>query len=222
VASVIRFGGDPALARRRGAVALLLVIAIHLALWGWLGSSADWRRARDNPATSKAPVTLRLLPWREPARSKPTLDADATARSRSAPRPIGAPPRARIDATTTAAPAIGQQADAITAPSPPASQALPASQPPPLNLALPPDELRRARSRNPAVDDPRTNTVRTTPEQRMATTLDTRVIEEDLGDGRRRLRRGDDCVIVKPSRIGQLMPFNEAAARTPALVGACP
>ena len=72
------------------------------------------------------------------------------------------------------------------------------------------------------VDDARANTARLTPEQRLAAALDTRVIEEDLGDGRRRIRQGANCVIVKPARIGQLTPFDEAAARMPALVGECP
>jgi hypothetical protein len=74
----------------------------------------------------------------------------------------------------------------------------------------------------PQGDDPRANTARTTPEDRLVAALDTRVIEESFGDGRRRIRPGADCVIVTPSRIGQLMPFNDAAARTPATVGACP
>ena len=72
------------------------------------------------------------------------------------------------------------------------------------------------------VDDARANTARLTPEQRLAAGLDMREIEEDFGDGRRRIRQGANCVIVKPARIGQLTPFDEAAARMPALVGECP
>jgi len=212
----MRFRGNAAASRRRGVIALLCVIAIHIALYGWLRSSGGWRIGHDVRA-APALVTLRLLPWLEPAPPKPATDVKAVARARSAFGPISAPtPSLPTRAPTT--PTI-TQAEAPAAPNPPASQA---SQPPPLRLALPPDYSRRPGLRNPAVDDPRANTARTTPEQRLAGALDTRVIEEDFGDGRRRISQGDKCVIVQPSRIAQLMPFNEAAARTPSLVGACP
>lgn len=88
-------------------------------------------------------------------------------------------------------------------------------------LTLPRGFATRPGPSHPAIEDARSNTARTAPEQRMARSLDTALIEESLGDGRRRFRRGDDCAIVRPSRIGQLMPFNEAAARSPSLVSAC-
>ena len=224
MASASGFRGNPAAARRRGAVALLGVAAIHLGLYAWLHSSGGWRL---NHAASAEPVLvgLRLLPWTEPAARSPANEprpASAKLRPSSVFGPIRAPTSVRSnpapDLTASDAP-IAAHVDAGATPSASASQA---SQPPSLNLALPPDPARRANPRNPALDDMRGNTARTTLEQRMAGALDTRVIEEDFGDGRRRIRRGADCVIVQQSRIGQLMPFNEAAARTPSLVGACP
>jgi hypothetical protein len=73
-----------------------------------------------------------------------------------------------------------------------------------------------------ATDDPRTNRARMTPEQRMEAALDGHTVEESLGDGRRRIRQGDRCVIVTPSRATQLFPFNDSAARAPAMVSPCP
>jgi hypothetical protein len=48
---------------------------------------------------------------------------------------------------------------------------------------------------------------------------DTAVHEEQLGGGRWRIRQGADCVIVTPSRSGQIDPFSRAP---PATLGACP
>lgn len=196
----------------------MFVIVLHLALYLVLRNSPGWQvRPQTQTSAPRTEVTLRLLPWRDPA----TVPA-------APPRPARAertaPSRAPRAITAAAPPAAGplptESAQAMTAPAPwPA-----ASQPPrPLELRLPPGFATRQGARNPAVDDPRANSARlTTPEQRMGATFDTRLVEEDLGEGRRRIRQGANCVVVRQSRIGQLMPFNESAVRTPALVGACP
>lgn len=209
---------------RHGLIALLCVVALHAGLYALLRRSTGWRlRHATEPAC--APVTLRLLPWRK------TLAQRAPAEPEQMPTPANRPLTARAAITITpptstavsavsavnAGRAVNAQAETSTLPE------LAASQPPrSLDLTLPRGYADRPGSRNPALDDARAITSRTTPEQRMAAALDTRVVEEDLGDGRRRFRQGANCVIVKQSRIGQLMPFNEAAARTPSLVGACP
>lgn len=206
---------------RHGLIALLCVVALHAGLYALLRSSTGWRlRHATEPARS--PVTLRLLPWRN------TLAQRAPAEPEQMPTPANRPLTARAAITikpptstavsaVNAGRAVNAQAEASTLPE------LAASQPPrSLDLTLPRGYADLPGSRNPALDDTRAITSRTNPEQRMAAALDTRVVEEDLGDGRRRFRQGANCVIVKQSRIGQLMPFNEAAARTPSLVGACP
>lgn len=210
-------------AQRRSpqAMALFGVIALHLALLWSLRAAmapASDRNARA-PAAPVARVTVRLLPPREVV-SPPRIEAAVSTTPTAAAPAHAAAVHARpaLTGPLTPTPEAPTQIDAAAAPLP----ALPASQPPrALDLALPRGFALRPEARNPAIDDPRANTARTTPEDRLAAALDTRVIEESLGDGRKRIRRGADCVIVTPSRIGQLMPFNDAATRTPASVGAC-
>jgi len=128
----------------------------------------------------------------------------------------------RPEAPATAAPPFAELPGSASVPTP-ALPALPASQPPrPLDLTVPRGFDTRGVARQPALDDPRANTARLTPEQRMARALDTRVVEESMEDGRRRFRQGASCVIVTPSRMAQLQPFDDAAARTPSTVSACP
>ena len=204
-------GGFTAVARQRRVTALLTVIACHGLLYLLLRGST-WR-AQMPDAPTRA-VALRLLPW-------PAGPAPAARESEAMPRPLArsAPAAITLPSRTSVPAPDGARMQADASPEP----ALPASQPPrALDLTLPRGFATRPDARNPALDDPRANTARTTPEQRMAAALDTRVIEEDLGNGRRRIRQGDKCVIVQPSRIGQMMPFNDAATRSPSLVGACP
>lgn len=198
------------------AIALLAVIALHV----MLGALMLWVAKR--PATKPTPptrVTLTLRPS--------TLQSAHAPAIRMSPD-IAAPSR-RIAAAPMPRPMVAHSPESITPPLEGRAEAAaslpdtPASQPPrPLDLTLRRGDVTRPGARHPAIDDPRANTVRTTPEQRMTATLDTRVIEEDLGDGRQRFRQGDKCVIVRQSRIGQLRPFDDAAARSPSLVGACP
>ena len=198
------------------AIALLVVVTLHV----MLGALMVWVAKR--PATKPTPptrVTLTLRPSMRPPVPAPAIRVS----------PDAATPSRRIAAAPVPRPTDSHSPQSITPPLEGRSEAAasppdtPASQPPrPLDLTLRRSDVTRPGARNPAIDDPRANTARTTPEQRMTATLDTRVIEEDLGDGRRRFRQGDQCVIVQPSRIGQLRPFDDAAARSPSLVGACP
>jgi hypothetical protein len=186
------------------------------------------------PAAGATPrVTLRLLPG-------PETDRRVTAPGRwtpPEPRPIAgrrapalAGPVAR-GSTALAGPAAPGAAafasgGATAEPGQPNAPPTPASHPErALDLTLRRGFATRPGARNPALDDPRSNTAGPAAGERMATTLgsDPTLVEESLGqDGRRRLRRGNDCVVVTPSRIAQLRPFDEAAARTPSLVAACP
>jgi len=190
------------------------VIGFHVALCLVLrGSIVAPVRPTDRPA--QTPTTLRLLPWRQAPQTTTEAKSTPPARGPRAPAAISVPAPSMVVPDAPAAALT--QADAAPLP------ALPASQPPrPLDLTLPRGWATRPDARHPATDDPRANTPRLTPEQRMAGAFDTQVIEEPMEDGRRRIRRGADCVIVTPSRIAQLMPFNDSAARTPSLVSACP
>jgi len=87
------------------------------------------------------------------------------------------------------------------------SAAVPAA---PLNLALPRGASAPWRGRNPALDDPRSNTPRATLETRLAEALGgtDQITEERLDDGRLRLRRGNSCVVVHPNRAERLDPWN--------------
>jgi hypothetical protein len=78
-------------------------------------------------------------------------------------------------------------------------------------------------SRNPALSDPRANTVRLGLGERMARTIgsDERLLEEARGDGRRRVRQGTTCLDVHPSRAGVIDPIGQSERPNPALVGAC-
>ncbi len=200
--------------------ALFAVLVIHLALLWLLVHAPAPRSAREWHAVPPTRITLRPIaasppvapaqvsneaPLRVPTRRLPT---ERSSRMNEAPPALG----------ITAMP--GPQPEAALRPEPAASEASP------LPSLLDTEATRRAiraSARTQTLDDPRTASARpATPEARMAANFDTRLMKEELGDGRRRLRQGASCVIVTPSRVGQLMPFNEAAARTPSLVSACP
>ena len=207
------------LSRRIALTVLLCVIVLHIGLYAMLRGSSGWQPQQVARAPG-ASVTLRLLPRREPIERHARVEANATPRPqtprRDMPAEIARPTRSAI--TPSASLPVAAQAEAAPLP------ALPASTPPsPLDLTLPRGFAARPAPRNPALDDPRANSARPdSPEARIAAGFDTRLIEDELGEGRRRLRRGANCVIVTPSRVGQLMPFDDAAARTPSMVSTCP
>jgi hypothetical protein len=198
-------------------VALVAVLAVHAALFTLLGRT--WMPRPTSPAADR--VSVRLIPT-TPALVRPQPPADPTPRTAkpvsairpNRPRPVDpAPPQ---DVPTVAADTPGNPSGITFAPE------APASQPRPLDLTVRRGSVVAPDSRNQALQDPRSNTPRTTPEQRMSAAFDTRVIEESLGDGRRRIRQGSSCVIVTPSRAAQINPFDDRSARTPSLVSPCP
>jgi len=91
----------------------------------------------------------------------------------------------------------------------------------PLDLRLPPAASQPARSWASRLrEDPRLRQAPLTTEQRIARALDPSITEEALPDGSRRFRRGNECVIARPSRAGQIDPFDSTRPR-PWLVGEC-
>ncbi len=205
--------------RTREVLALLVVLLLHLGAWVALRHTQGEAARRQAPS-EPARISVRLLPW--PPASRTRTEAQ---------RPRANPPRepATISTkrTTDAVSTSVASSASITAPAEPALAADPpetsASQPQrPLDLNLPRGYAAQPGAHNPTTTDARANTVRLTPEARMARSLDTQVTEEVMEGGRRRFRQGDKCVIATPSRTTQLMPFSESAARIPAMVSACP
>ena len=218
--------------RRRDILILGAVAGVHLLFYTLLTRSVSDSRTQKAP--TRPALVILTLQWPSARRLDPAAPSespthDAAARpprvSQSQPNfaPAVDPPVLR-DVENPAPHNSPQaitlprgQADAATPVEPPASQ-------PPLNLTLRPGFATQPGARNPALDDPRVNTDRSASVDRMAATLgtDDRTTEENLGGGRRRIRRGNDCVIVSPSRVGELMPFNDAAVRSPSLISKCP
>jgi hypothetical protein len=196
--------------------ALVAVLAAHAALFTLLGHSWMLR-----PPPNAARVAVRLIPTPTPVRPRPpAVPAPRTTSPLPSIHPGRAPPVAPAPALVEPPVSVdgpGMASGGITV-----TPEAPASQPRPLDLSVRRGSPVSPEARNPALQDPRSNTARTTPEQRMSAAFDTHVIEESLGDGRKRIRQGSSCVIVTPSRAAQINPLDEQSARTPSLVSACP
>ncbi len=216
---------------------LVGVLLLHALVW--LGFAALRTPAPTPDPATPEPLWLRWVapadqrqpaePTRQTAQAPP---AGGQAAGRADPvraaRPAGAAP-AQTGTAPEPAPARAAAADrqaAITwapdAPSAAASAADPAvtastgaspASVPRLVLDLP--RGTSAPRRNPALDDPRSNTARANFESRLAAALGNgagAITEERLADGTVRLRRGHQCVLVRPSRQAAIDPFNEAVS----------
>jgi hypothetical protein len=184
----------------------------------------------------------RLQAWQD--RGPPALpQAPLIVWLQGAPRPNAAPPQplptARPSLPTAPAlpvpslPPASPQAITLPAPEPapaaaetPVAPSLPASAAT-LNLALP-GRTRGASApwlseRNPALDDPRSNSPKPTLESRIAAALggSDQITEYRLEDGSVRLKRGNSCVVVRPNRASALDPFNASAQIRPRLLDRC-
>lgn len=205
--------------------ARIAVVGLHLALFALLWQH---RPPALQTASERRIVTLRLLPLPQ-RRAAPPDPALAPA----APRPL-APPLVPLVAPwrPSAEPAPALPSEPALAP-PPAPSTAEAPRTP-LRLTLPPGyAASSAAARNPALTDPRGNTVRPTLEDRIgdATGGAGAWVEERtsdyasqavgaLGDRRTVLRRGDTCVEVHRSRIADSDPFNGSVApRTAPMMG---
>ena len=208
-----------------GLHALLLVGALQLGVWrdreparGELAPRVVWVSA----SLPTAPAT--------PRRAVPPAPAPAQAQAQAVRTPtVPAMPAAP---TTHATPAMSTPEPlAITAPAAPApsenTEAPPTARPPPLNLALPGRSQGASApwhsQRNPALDDPRSNSPKPTLESRIAAALggNDQITEYRLEDGSVRLKRGNSCVVVRPNRASALDPFNGSAQTRPRLLDRC-
>jgi hypothetical protein len=195
------------------------------------------------PAGSATAPVLRAGPERAaaPAPRSPAAAPAAQAGPPGRPRPAGpAPAVPRV-----APPSLPDSVQAITLPPAaepgpaPAAAASAVASPPalapdaaPLNLALPRHgawrgtggggSSRAGMERNPALDDPRSNSRPLTLEQRIADATGASGepwVEEAIDADHRRLRRGNTCVTLQRSRLAQIDPFSSAARNLPWQVG---
>ena len=105
---------------------------------------------------------------------------------------------------------------------PPAATGLP----PALDLRLPATPRSSA---SPALRSPAQQAVdarvggarRGSPEERMGRRLESEWTEERLPDGRVRMRRGDDCVLLSEARAAQIDPWNNRGTMPRGATG-CP
>jgi hypothetical protein len=188
----------------------MLVLALHV-----LGVVAGlWLAAGDpfsDAVVAQQPLTVMLLrPPRPPAHEVPPKRI----RSPTAERQVAAP---AVDAPRQEGPpAVQPQAIHVPVPAPAAASAVP------LNLALPRAASAGRQQRHPGMDDTRANTPHATLESRLNAVMgDGREVVEDLGEGKKRVRRGSHCTIVQRSRAAELDPTMQSFRPTPALMGKC-
>jgi len=179
------------------------VLLAHLALLGGALRLTVWRD-RVPPARPAPPLVVMLLqPRATPPRAPAALPL---------PPKVARPPAVRLEPQAITLPAP----EVPAAPATPAAVAAeaPASAPPPLDLRLPRSPFGTSARRNPALDDPRSNSARpATVEGRIASLLGgvDGIVEERLADGVMRFRRGKSCVLVWPNRAERIDPFNASA-----------
>jgi len=218
--------------------AATVVLLVHLALLsGVLISMPQAPNSFERDAPSPAPLTwLRLLPAEQTATrtapAAPAKPASPGAAPAPAPRPARLPvsppgePAISWLPAPDAAPVTGPAGSPTPAPTPapasPSAAAPAAEAPRPLNLSLP--RAASAPWRNPALADRRSNTRALTLEARLAQVMgpgDGPLMEEALPDGGRRFSRGNNCVILRPSRAGKLDPFNNSVSPIPRQADNC-
>jgi hypothetical protein len=215
----------------RRAVAAGVVMLLHLGLLG--GAVLALQQARQGarpPEVAEPRVSwLQLLPAPSTAPTpapRPDLPDAPAKRPDTALRWVAPTPPAAIAAPAPAAPpgpAPAPTPSTEPAPSAEPAPALPAPAPPPLVLTLP--RGASAPWRNPALDDPRSASTRPkTLEARLAAVMESGegpLVEEHLPDGSLRLKRGKNCVVVRPSRTQAIDPFNQSVSPKPRQVDSC-
>ncbi len=206
--------------RRQPLHSWLLAVLLHAlvvwALWG-LPVWAD----RGAQEVQRAPLLVRLLAENSPAAAR-AVGASPVPRMRprmpeaiTLPQPESAPVDASVPEPLAARSVLAPASAAPTGPGDGAAL-------PPLNLTLPRDASAPWRQRNPALDDPRANTPKLTLEQKLANAMggDGSWREERLDLDTVRFRRGNECLLAKRSRAGQL-ELGNGAFRNAWLVSRC-
>jgi hypothetical protein len=218
------------LAQARRAAFVVPVLLLHVALL-WLLTQAHPDRSDLASAQATKPMVLR---WIEAVTPSPRVQpAPVRPSSEAAP---AQPPRVVSRAITQAAPnstSVTQPSESVAAPTTtditPAPTATTTPSPAtiaPLDLTLRRGVGSASSMRSPAslaTQDSRANTARAAFGEKLAEALGSegRSSEENLGDGRIRLRSAADCVIVVESRAGQLDPMSQTSRPAPRGVKPC-
>jgi hypothetical protein len=222
---------------RRAAI-VLPVLLLHVVLL-WLLKQGHPERSDSKRAPIAQPMFLR---WIESAvTAAPDASPAAPAVPRVVPTPDRNPAPAVMSRPVNPTPLTANSATPSTesaASRPPgvatelAPEVTPANAETPRPLAAPLDlRLPRAATTMPstrtlaslATRDSRANSERVGVGEKLAEALgsDQRRTEENLGDGRVRLRSGADCVIAEESRAGQLDPMSQTTRPAPRGVKPC-
>lgn len=199
-----------------------LVLGLHLAL---LTAWWDHRTPPRGGATvTTAPQVswLRLLPAMaappDPANPAPNPLPPASRRQPSAAPQAIRPPQP-LPTQAPPAPGVAEAAQdrdrtdtAGGTPAASGSAARPArADPRPLDLRLPPPERRGS-----APPGPRPTPAEISVESKIARGLaNGPLVEEDLGQGRRRFRQGTRCIETRDARMAQIDPFNQSVSGIP-------
>ncbi len=202
---------------RRLLPAWLLVGLLHVLLALLLWKQPVWAD-RTSPVVDRPPLVVTL--WQRVRETTLAPQPPTTLRRReqpSQPQPKAPEPQAiTLPTASTPAPTPADAAPAGTPPAdliaPPAMQASKDPAAPRLNLALPRGASAPWRQRNPALDDPRSNTAKLSMEQKLANAMggDGTWTEERVDLDHVRYRRGDQCIIATRTRAGQLELANGA------------
>lgn len=189
-----------------------VVVALHaaalLALW-------LHRAPRVEPPGERRFTTIRLI---APQRAR----LPPPERVRAVAPPLKSPPVVQSPAISVE---TARPDDVATAPAAATAPGATATEPArtTLRLTLPPGyAASSAAARNPALSDPRSNSVKPTLESRIANAaaVTGEWVDERTSDGRMRRRRGDTCVETQESRIASIDRFNQnVAPRGAAMTG---
>ena len=217
------------LALQRRSAAVLLVLLLHGGLLFMLMQSRPERLVANNKA--QPPMAVRYIEAAANAQAALRQPDEPTERAERKLRPARSISRAITSGPTDATPQLALPNAAITLPSERTNTApdAPAQAGPafaPLNLTLPSSAGARTSAPSPAslaTQDIRANTERVNFGEKLAQDLgsDNRRTEENLGDGRVRIRSGTDCVIAVESRAGQLDPMAQTSRPSPRGVKPC-
>ena len=204
------------------------MLALHALLL-----AGAWRLQTWQDRGPAAPAQAPLIVWL-PGAQRPASPAARPPEARPgapAQRPPATSPRAPREPQAITLPASPAEPGLDPGASPPVLGTVPTAAPaqpatpaaPALNLALPRGASAPWRTRNPALDDPRSNTPPLTLESRIAKALGgvDGIQEFRLEDGSVRFKRGNSCVIARPNRASALDPFNASAQIRPRLLDSC-
>lgn len=179
------------------------------------------------PASREAPTAVAVrAPEPQTAPARPRTPA-AAPRPQAITLPATAAPVAApaLPDSAPATPAEPRPVQAPTARPAPETEGAPAP-PPPLDLRLPPRPTREPPGTAPsmarqAVEAQVGAIGWRSAEARMAHRLEAEWTVETLGDGRIRMRRGEQCVMLKETQASQLDPWN-LRGPPPRGAGPCP